>query len=132
MGLTNTIYPPAGATALVAATSPEVTDLGWYLVPLVLLGSVASLLVACVVNNVQRQFPVYWWTKSDLAALQEVNQDVEKMARLVFQVEYFDGGEYAIRRVGGGSDSETIMLDVEMLGSGEKAVLEALRVRVQR
>jgi CBS-domain-containing membrane protein len=57
MGLTKTIHPPAGATALLAATTPQITDLGWLLVPLTLLGSVVMLLVACVVNNIQRQFP---------------------------------------------------------------------------
>ena len=75
---------------------------------------------------------MYWWTESNLAVLQEGNQDVEKMAKFVCQVEYLDGGEYAIRQVGGGGDTETIMLEGGTLGSGEKAALEALRVRVQR
>jgi CBS-domain-containing membrane protein len=68
MGLTKTVHPPAGATALLAATTPQITDLGWFLVPLVLLGSVVILLVACVVNNIQRQFPLYWWTEHDLSS----------------------------------------------------------------
>jgi hypothetical protein len=59
MGLTNTIHPPAGATALLAATTPEITELGWYLVPLIMLGSVLLVAVGCITNNIQRQFPMY-------------------------------------------------------------------------
>lgn len=60
MGLTNTVHPPAGATALLAATSVDITNLGWVLVPLIILGNVLMLGVACVLNNIQRQFPMYW------------------------------------------------------------------------
>lgn len=62
MGVTKTIHPPAGATALLASTSPDIEKLGWFLVPLIILGSSLMLAVACVVNNIQRQFPQYWWT----------------------------------------------------------------------
>lgn len=62
MGITNCVHPPAGATALLAATSPDIEKLGWFLIPLVLLGVVLMLAVACIVNNIQRQFPLYWWT----------------------------------------------------------------------
>jgi hypothetical protein len=62
MSVTKTVYPPAGATALLAATSPEITSLGWYLLPLVLLGSTLMLLSVCLINNIYRQFPMYWWT----------------------------------------------------------------------
>ena len=123
MGLTNTIHPPAGATALLAATTQEITDLGWYLLPLVVLGSVVTLVVACLVNNVQRQFPLYWWTERDLAVLQGGGQSVEKLARCVFQVECLEKGGFSVRQPGG----ETVMLKDE-----EKAVLEALMARVQK
>jgi len=76
MGLTNTIHPPAGATALLAATTPEITELGWFLVPLILLGSVLLVAVGCVTNNIQRQFPVYWWTAADLS--RPLEDDVER------------------------------------------------------
>ncbi|CZS91295.1 related to HPP family protein [Rhynchosporium agropyri] len=66
MGITKTIHPPAGATALLASTSPDIEKLGWMLVPLIILGSVLMLAVACVVNNIQRTFPIYWWTPVDL------------------------------------------------------------------
>ncbi|QSZ29727.1 hypothetical protein DSL72_004244 [Monilinia vaccinii-corymbosi] len=76
MGLTNTIHPPAGATALLAATSPEITKIGWYLIPLVVLGSVLLIATACAVNNIQRTFPVYWWTPHRLG--RKVEEDIEK------------------------------------------------------
>ncbi|KAL2065039.1 hypothetical protein VTL71DRAFT_4179 [Oculimacula yallundae] len=66
MGMTKTIHPPAGATALLASTSPDIEKIGWMLVPLIILGSTLMLAVACVVNNIQRTFPVYWWTPVDL------------------------------------------------------------------
>lgn len=77
MGVTKTTHPPAGATALLAAIDPRVADLGWYLLPLVLLSSVLMLLSALVINNLQRQFPIYWWTPADLGKLRR--PDIEKM-----------------------------------------------------
>lgn len=69
MGITKTIHPPAGATALLAATSPEMTDLGWWLLALVLLASCLMLSSAMLVNNLYKRFPLYWWTPVDLAKL---------------------------------------------------------------
>lgn len=82
MGLTKTIHPPAGATALLAATSPEIIALGWFLVPLVLLGTVLMLVLACLVNNIQRQFPHYWWTAADLGRGARV-EDAERQKAVV-------------------------------------------------
>jgi hypothetical protein len=62
MLLTGTVHPPGGASAVLAATEPEITDMGWYFVALVMLGTVLLLAVGLVTNNIQRQFPVYWWT----------------------------------------------------------------------
>lgn len=66
MGLTNTVHPPAGATALLAVTDPSVVGMGWTLVPFVMLSVAGMLSVACVVNNVQRRFPLYWWTAGEV------------------------------------------------------------------
>ncbi|KAM3065969.1 hypothetical protein ACMFMG_009808 [Clarireedia jacksonii] len=73
MGLTGTIHPPAGATALLAATSIEITEIGWRLIPVVTLGSILIVATACVTNNLQRTFPIYWWTPRNLR--QEKNKD---------------------------------------------------------
>ena len=62
MGLTKTVHPPAGATALICATDPTIVALGWFLLPVIILGIALLLFVACIVNNIQRRFPIYWWS----------------------------------------------------------------------
>lgn len=65
MSLTQTVYPPAGATALLVATDPTVVGLGWLALPLVLLGTVLILVAALLANNVQGRWPEYWWTPEE-------------------------------------------------------------------
>lgn len=62
MALTGTVHPPAGATALMAVADDQVASLGWFLIPVVLLGCGVMLVMALLVNNIQRRFPFYWWT----------------------------------------------------------------------
>lgn len=72
MSVTKTVHPPAGATALLAATSVEIQVLGWWLLPLVLLAGMLMLTSAMLLNNLAgRRYPVYWWTPVDLKALRE-------------------------------------------------------------
>lgn len=66
MALTGTVHPPAGATALLAVVDGDVAGLGWFLLPVVLLGCALMQCVALLVNNIQRRFPVYWWTPEDV------------------------------------------------------------------
>ena len=66
MGLTGTAHPPAGATALMAVLDDDVTKLGWFLIPPIMLGSCLMLSVALLVNNVQRRFPYYWWSPEEM------------------------------------------------------------------
>lgn len=66
MTLTNTVHPPGGATALLAVVDPTCNALGWMFIPLVLLGSTIMLGVGLLVNNIQRQYPVFWWTPKDV------------------------------------------------------------------
>ncbi|KAK2734892.1 hypothetical protein FQN55_002461 [Onygenales sp. PD_40] len=66
MSLTKTVHPPAGATALLASIHGETRLLGWVLVPMVVLGSALILATALLINNIQRRFPVYWWTPESL------------------------------------------------------------------
>ncbi|KAI8628719.1 HPP family protein [Xylariaceae sp. FL1651] len=68
MGLTNTVHPPAGATALIAVVDDRAVSIGWRLIPLTLLGCTVMLFVALLLNNLFGRFPLYWWTASDLAA----------------------------------------------------------------
>jgi len=66
MTITNTVHPPGGATALLAAVDPTVNALGWMLIPLVLLATVLMLGTALLVNNIQRQYPTYWWSPKEV------------------------------------------------------------------
>jgi len=60
MQVTGTTHPPAGATALLAAVNTEIRDMGWYYLPVVLLTSSLVLVVALLLNNIQRRYPVFW------------------------------------------------------------------------
>ncbi len=68
MALTGTVHPPAGATALMAVADDGIAGLGWFLIPVVLLGCAVMLCTALVVNNVQRRFPIYWWTPEEVGS----------------------------------------------------------------
>ncbi|KAG6378779.1 hypothetical protein JVT61DRAFT_13054 [Boletus reticuloceps] len=61
MQLTKTVHLPAGATALLT-TVQQFIDLSWYLLPVVLLSSTLALIVALLVNNMQRRYPMFWLT----------------------------------------------------------------------
>lgn len=74
MSITKTVHPPAGATALLAATDTTITGLGWWLLALILLGSMLMLTSALIINNIMRQFPMYWWTPVVLAPHRQVKQ----------------------------------------------------------
>ncbi|KAL6872899.1 HPP domain-containing protein [Trichoderma novae-zelandiae] len=66
MALTKTVHPPAGATALLAVVDPTLIQVGWFLIPVMLLGCSLMLGAALVINNIERRFPVYWWAPEDL------------------------------------------------------------------
>ncbi|KAI1277677.1 HPP family-domain-containing protein [Xylaria sp. FL0933] len=69
MGLTKTVHPPAGATALIAVIDDRSVKIGWKLIPLILLSCTVMMIVALILNNVFTRFPLYWWTPSDLGVL---------------------------------------------------------------
>lgn len=77
MGVTGTVHPPGGATAVLACTNAQIVDMGWMFVPFVLMGSVVMLAWGLVVNNLQRQYPNYWWTAAEVPR-REV-RDLEKV-----------------------------------------------------
>lgn len=68
MALTKTVHPPAGATALLAVVDDRLLGLGWFLVPIMVLGCTLMISVALIINNIERRFPVYWWTPEALRA----------------------------------------------------------------
>jgi len=79
MQITGTTHPPAGksmrnppavrllipllvgATALLAAVNTEVREMGWYYLPVVLLTSTLALVVAVLIDNIQRRYPTFWF-----------------------------------------------------------------------
>lgn len=82
MSMTKTVHPPAGATALLAATNKEILEIGWWLVALVLLAALLMLVSAMLVNNLYKRFPLYWWTPVDLTKSNQTQivqvKDIEK------------------------------------------------------
>ncbi|KAJ7607947.1 HPP family-domain-containing protein [Roridomyces roridus] len=78
MQITSTTHPPAGATALLAAVNPDVTAIGWYYLPVVLLSSTLILVSALLINNVQRRYPVYWWAPVVPAVLKNPAEQEQK------------------------------------------------------
>lgn len=80
MGLTKTVHPPAGATALLAVVDDRLVQTGWFLIPTMLLGVSIMLAVAMIFNNIQRRFPVYWWTPVDLSKKPKTDAQVKAEA----------------------------------------------------
>ncbi len=63
MQLTKTLHPPAGATALVAATTtdPLILSQGWWLVLTpVAWGFLMMIAIAVIVDNIFADYPHYW------------------------------------------------------------------------
>jgi CBS-domain-containing membrane protein len=134
MVITNTTHPPAGATALLAVT--EAYEVGWYLVPMVLLGCVLILFVALLINNIQRRFPVYWWTPHSLARPKP--EDAESVRHekpssvpssvkpTVSEDSFSDASEKIIIKRG-----EVLMPDNLWISAEEREVLERVSQRIQ-
>jgi CBS-domain-containing membrane protein len=134
MALTETIHPPAGATALLAAVDPQVQQLGWYLLPLVLLSSAITLVISLLLNNIQRQYPMYWWTPADLGK-KKMGNDIEEKStsssttslgpKLLQHVE--DTGQPMIRI----TRERIVVPDHIYLASEERKILEILHQRLE-
>lgn len=59
---------------MLAVTNAQTAALGWFLFPVMVLGVVLMLAAAVVLNNIQRRYPLYWWTSRPLV---EERVDVE-------------------------------------------------------
>lgn len=95
MTLTKTVHPPGGAAALLAAVDPTVNALGWMFVPLTLLGSTLMLVVALLVNNIQRQYPSYWWSSRAVGRTADVeNKREDKSSGAEHSMEGIQGGHF--------------------------------------
>ena len=130
MGITKTVHPPAGATALLCATEPTITSLGWLLIPMITLGTTLLLAVALLLNNIQRQFPVYWWTPVDLRR-PLMGDDIERVPKL-------EVAPTASSSVTNAIDDQRIIINKERivvpdwiaLDDDERATLEILHTKL--
>jgi len=134
MLLTNTVHPPGGASAVLAATDPIITAMGWYFVGLVLWGTTLMVMVGLVINNIQRQFPIYWWTPLDLRKAKIEDEEVVPDARgglerkkSVEQQHYDQAGDKI--EING---AEVVLPDDMSLNAEETKVLERLRERLRK
>jgi len=66
MTLTGTVHPPGGATAVLAVADPTLRALGWNLIPLIAISAAIIILSACLLGNMFRRYPVWWWTVGDI------------------------------------------------------------------
>lgn len=132
MLLTGTVHPPGGASAVLAATEPAVTAMGWYFVGLVMWGTTLMLLVGLVINNIQRQFPLYWWTPLDLRKAKRGDEEAVPDAkgglerRETEEQQRYDGEEEI--KING---AEVMLPDDLSLNREEAEVLEKLQRRLR-
>lgn len=131
MGVTKTVHPPAGATALLAAVDSRVRDMGWLLIPVVVVSSGLMIVVGLLLGNVQRTYPRYWWTpemvgRPATAANADIDAEkgVEKGGRTDPSV-VFSGIVVVVER------DRVVVPDFIVLGDVERNVLEVLRGRIQ-
>ena len=134
MLLTGTVHPPGGASAVLAATEPAITAMGWYFVGLVVWGTTLMLAVGLVVNNIQRQFPMYWWTQLDVRKVECRDEETISDARggtkrwKSRREQYHNQDSVRIEINGVG-----VMLPDDLsLNEEEVKVLEALRDRLRQ
>ncbi|GAA5870129.1 hypothetical protein JCM8547_006896 [Rhodosporidiobolus lusitaniae] len=65
MQLFEITHPPGGATALLAVTIPQISKMGWWYVPDILVSSLIMLAWALIINNLGgRRYPTQWWWSS--------------------------------------------------------------------
>lgn len=128
MLLTNTVHPPGGASAVLAATEPTITAMGWYFVGLVMWGSALMVAVGLVINNIQRQFPVYWWTPIDLRRAKRRDEETIPDAQVGVERKETDATRKELIQI----TSDDIQLPEDLsLNAEETQVLEKLRERMR-
>lgn len=147
MVLTDTVHPPAGATALLAATDQPARELGWFLLPCVILSVVLMTACGCIVGNMQRQWPLYWWkpdTEHRLNARDEGQEgsgveegDVEKAELEVGRTETGTSSHTVVSAESCGNRGHVVVIpgkvivsDGLVLSDEEVRVMEALGQRM--
>jgi CBS-domain-containing membrane protein len=132
MGFTKTTHPPAGATALLCATEPSIMALGWLFLPMIILGTTLLLAVALLLNNIQRRFPLYWWTPADLSRPSE--DDIERVARVQSEKEWARSSGFAEPEVVDAitiNQGHIVVPEWVVLEDEERAILEILQTKLR-
>ncbi|KAJ4385902.1 hypothetical protein N0V85_007998 [Neurospora sp. IMI 360204] len=107
MALTGTVHPPAGATALMAVLDEQVQELGWFLIPPVMLGCAIMLVCALLVNNIRRRFPMYWWSPEKTGKFWSGKDESGEEEEVTMETEEkMGGGEKGLGGGKAGSSSE--------------------------
>ncbi|KAF3049398.1 DNA repair protein rad16 [Didymella keratinophila] len=134
MLLTGTVHPPGGASAVLAATEPAITAMGWFFIPLVIWGATLMIVVGLFLNNIQRQFPVYWWTPLDIRRAKK--EDIETvpngrggLERKETEEEQTYDQPYEKIEITG---AEVILPEALSLNKDEAELLERLRERLRK
>ena len=134
MTLTGTVHPPAGATALLAAVEPSISGLGWLYIGIVALCSVITHAVACLLNNIHRQYPIYWWSPQE--KITRVKKDPEKAQKKPGSLDPAKGQESVVHTH---SEGQSIHISAQgcfvpedfYLGAEERSVLKVLEERLR-
>jgi hypothetical protein len=131
--ITKTIHPPSGGTVLIAATQADIRVLGWYYVPVVMLSSVLMIAVGLITNNVQRQYPMYWWTSIPLKPSQKeiLGRDGRRSLQLTesaaTRVDDVEKGGLAVIV----SSQGLVLPEFLRLSYDQRAVLDELQIKIK-
>ena len=131
------IHPPSGGTALIAATQADIRAMGWYYVPVVMLSSVLMITVGLITNNIQRRYPMYWWTSTPLKRRPSVESTKETIEDGPSRLESDRSLKTELTDFEKGT--EGIIVSVERvaipeflaLSYDQRAVLEELQIKLQ-
>jgi len=89
MALTGTIHPPGGATAVLAVSDPILRALGWNLLPLIAISCSIMIAVACIMGNIFRRYPIWWWTVGKCGTRWEKSPSIEDVEQAQIKEEMF-------------------------------------------
>ncbi|KZP05336.1 hypothetical protein FIBSPDRAFT_877660 [Athelia psychrophila] len=106
------------AGALAVGVASAVSGLGWMYVPIVLLSSVVTTAVACLLNNIHRQYPIYWWSPREARIVGAIGDEEKKGAK-----EKDMDGDGEEERPGNTDMGDLAMGGIKTQGRGERIVI---------
>lgn len=59
---------------MIAATQADITALGWYYIPVVMMSATLAIAVGLITNNIQRRYPVFWVSAGKIPSRQKETQ----------------------------------------------------------